>query len=82
VATGVTETSYLAQSLTLGVTYEWTVESRNSIGYSLVSDSLQIFHALAPEQPSTPTTVQDGDDITIYWLAPTDNGSTISSYSI
>lgn len=49
VATGVTPTSYTALSLALGTTYEWTIEARNSDGYSLESLSITILHANAPD---------------------------------
>jgi hypothetical protein len=35
--------------LTLGTTYEFTVASRNSVGYSPESVNLVILHAIGPE---------------------------------
>jgi hypothetical protein len=80
IATGVTTTSYTVTSLTLGITYEFTVEARNSLGYSLESDSVIIFHATAPDIPSAPTTTNSGTNIVISWTAPSENGSVITSY--
>jgi hypothetical protein len=48
IALGITDTTFLTSGLTLGTTYTYTVEARNSVGYSLVSDSLEILHALVP----------------------------------
>lgn len=75
-------TSYIATDLVLGETYTFTVESRNSVGYSEQSDPVSIFHALVPEQPAAPTTTISGDNVVVTWLAPSENGSTISSYTI
>jgi hypothetical protein len=56
VATGVTTTSYTATSLVLGTIYEWTVEARNSDGFSIESSGVEVLHAIEPEQPIAPTT--------------------------
>ena len=47
-ATGVTDLTYTVQSITLGVTYEFTVEVRNGLGFSDPSDSVTVLHALPP----------------------------------
>jgi hypothetical protein len=66
-ATGVTALSYTLLNLVLGTTYDLTVEARNSIGYSEPSDPLQILHALVPEQPAAPTTLNSGVEVVISW---------------
>lgn len=66
----------------LGTTYEFTVESRNDIAFSEPSTSVTILHAIPPEKPATPTTANSGQDIIIDWVAPSENGDTISSYAI
>jgi large repetitive protein len=59
IAQGITATTFLTSGLTLGTTYTYTVEARNDVGYSLVSDSLEILHALVPSKPDTPVTTND-----------------------
>jgi hypothetical protein len=66
----------------LGVYYEFTVEALNSVGYSDSSDLVLIFHAIPPQQPSAPTTINDNQNIIISWSAPNENGSVITSYTI
>lgn len=56
VASGITDQAYTITGLTLGVTYELTVEARNSIGYSSPSQILTVHHALVPLKPATPFT--------------------------
>ena len=41
-----------------------------------------ILHAIAPESPSAPTTTNVDTNVVIDWTAPTDNGATITSYSL
>lgn len=77
-----TQTSYTVSGLTLGTTYLFTVEARNTNGYSTESSEVTILHAMAPETPSTPTSSNSGTNVLIDWNAPSDNGSTISSYTI
>lgn len=48
---GLTDTSYTITGLTLGTTYEFTVESQNLRGYSPTSDSITILHAIQPDPP-------------------------------
>lgn len=49
IASGITTQSYTIPDLVLGTTYEFTLESRNSVGFSSISESLSILHAIAPE---------------------------------
>jgi hypothetical protein len=52
------------------------------VGYSVPSESITILHALIPEIPVAPTTQNSGQDITISWTAPSDNGAEITSYLV
>lgn len=79
---GLITSSYTLDSLTLGVTYEVVVESRNDVGYSLQTDYLTILHALVPETPSAPSTFNNGQDVIVMWSAPANNGAAILSYRV
>lgn len=81
-ASGLTEKAYTASSLTLGTTYEFTVEALNDKGVSEPSTSMLILHALIPTKPSAPTTTNLGQNIIIDWTAAIDNGSPVTSYLI
>lgn len=81
-ASGISTTSYTVTGLTLGTSYEFTVEARNTNGYSSVSSSLSLLHGLAPATPSAPTTTVSGANIVIDWSEPTINGASITSYTI
>ena len=78
----VPQKSITAFDLVLGTTYEFKVEARNEIGYSSASEIYSILHALAPEQPSAPTSENSGTDVLISWTAPGERGSAIASYII
>jgi hypothetical protein len=82
IATGISTQSYTATGLTLGTTYEFTVEARNTNGHSSPSTDFTILHAVAPDTISTPTTTNSGTSVIIDWTAPSDNGSTITYYTI
>lgn len=77
-----TTASHTATGLILGTTYEFTIEARNSVGYSAPSEILVVLHALAPEAPSAPVTTNNGIDVDISWTIPVDNGAEITSYTI
>lgn len=81
-ADGIATTSFTGTGLVLGTQYEFIVEARNINGYSSASNSLTILHAIAPEQPSSPTSSNTGTEIVINWTAPSDNGAEITSYTI
>lgn len=82
VADSILTQAYTITGLTLGITYEFRVESRNAIGYSPTSDVFTILHALAPVTPDAPVTSNSGQDILISWTAPSNNGAAITSYTI
>jgi len=62
--------SYIAIHLTAGVTYTFTVASRNIIGYSQESVSISIIPAQVPDKPLPPVTILSGSFINITWTTP------------
>jgi hypothetical protein len=52
-ASGITATDYVAIELTAGTTYSFTVEARNSYGFSVVSNELTLLCAFVPDPPLT-----------------------------
>jgi hypothetical protein len=68
--------------LTQGTSYKFRVQARNSFGYSLESDTVEILAAEVPATPLAPTTIFNREYITIDWTAPDDHGATITSYEI
>jgi hypothetical protein len=82
IASSVTTKSYTATGLVLGTTYEFTVEARNSVGYSPPSASVTILHALVPTTPTTPPTTNSETNVIIDWTEPANNGAAITSYTI
>ena len=81
-ASGVTDTAYLATDLTFGVTYEFKVESRNSYGFSAFSETLTLLCAFKPDPPLTASTANTDALVTIAWGEPVANGSPITAYKI
>ena len=81
VAPALTSKTYTAQSLTLGTSYEFTVESKNSDGHSSPSATFTILHALPPVI-SAPTTSNSGQNIIVDWTAADAQGSDVTSYLI
>jgi hypothetical protein len=82
IASGVSTRSYTATGLVLGTTYEFTVEARNSVGYSSPSAGVTILHALLAIAPSDSTTTNSGTNIVIDWTEPANNGAAITSYTV
>jgi hypothetical protein len=82
IANGITSKSYTVTGLTLGTTYEFTVEAQNSVGYSTPSSQVVIFHAMVPTAPSAPTLTNDDTSVIIDWVAPANNGAEITRYTI
>jgi len=60
-ASNVLSASYQATGLSAGVTYLFKIESRNSYGYSALSDSTSIYCAYKPDPPLTITTLNFGN---------------------
>jgi hypothetical protein len=65
-----------------GTTYKFKVQSRNSFGLSEYSDEIELTVGYQPAQPLAPTTSIIADNVIIDWVAPSDSGSTITSYRI
>ena len=82
VASGVTSTSYTVTGLTAGKTYELKVEARNSYGYSASSSILTMLCAFVPDSPTTITTANVNDKVSVSWNEPVTNGSPITAYKI
>lgn len=80
---GVLERSYTTNiELTTGRTYSFKVEARTWVGYSLVSQPVNILAAQVPNKPNSPTTQISGEDIVVTWTIPEDGGSSIIGYII
>jgi hypothetical protein len=71
-----------ASSLTNAVNYVFTVEARNSFGYSSPSDQLFLYCGFISEKPLSVATNVVTNTVVISWTAPYDNGATIDSYTI
>jgi len=81
--TGVLTKSYQTDvTLTPGATYSFRVEARNSVGYSLVSSSVQVLAAQAPDAPTGVTTTTNGGDIIVHWQKPYNGGTPITGYRV
>jgi hypothetical protein len=80
--------AYLAQEYTTdfelisGRYYQFRIESRNIVGYSLPSEPLTLHASQVPDKPEVPTTVIEGDSIRFSWQAPHDGHSAITGYTL
>ena len=81
-ASGVTDTTYLATDLTAGVTYEFKIEARTSYGYSEFSETITLLCAFKPDPPQIVTTENADNFVTFTWSEPVNNGSPITQYNI
>ena len=79
---GVTATTYTKTGATEGVTYQFKVQARNTVGYSEDSSTVSILAASVPATPSAPVTTLIGSDIGVSWTKPAIMGSEITSYKI
>lgn len=75
-------TSFTATYLTRGVTYEFKVAARNTVGYSLQSTAVTILAAQMPDQPDPPVTTLNGENVEISWNEPGTGGSPVTFYQI
>jgi hypothetical protein len=81
-AAGLTTKSYVATGLTPGVTYTFKIQARNAYGYSDYSSPLVILSAFVPEKPVAPTSAISTNTAVLSWVAPFDNGSQITKYTV
>ena len=81
-ATNVVNPSYTVTGLTAGLTYQFKVQSRNSYGLSGYSEKIRLLCAYKPDAPVLVTSINSGDQVTISWSAPVENGSPITAYKI
>ena len=63
----VTSKSFVATSLTFGVSYDFKVEARNQFGYSSFSDSITILCATVPDAPTSVTTLFETTSVKVSW---------------
>lgn len=68
--------------MTSGLTYQFQIEAQNAMGYSLLSDSLTILSAEVPAAPVAPVTTISTNTVILDWVAPNDNGSPITAYTV
>lgn len=81
--TNVIGTSVTITDLNLALTYTFKVKSRNYLDFSLgYSNEVSIYTATNPDKPDAPTTTIMGENVLIDWVAPADNGLTITKYAI
>lgn len=77
-----TLTTYSLTGLTAGTAYAFRVTAQNDIGNGPTSSEVSITPMAVPDTPSAPTVTLDEPYAKISWSAPTDNGSTITAYTI
>ena len=63
---------YVATDLTLGVTYHFEVQSRNSHGLSLTAGLHSILCAVAPLAPTDQYSVKSNENVVLLWTIPSD----------
>jgi uncharacterized OB-fold protein len=70
-----------------GTEYQFYVEARNAVGYSVASETFSILAAIRPDAPVPPTTVNIGPRVHLSWSPPssqpfTDYGDEIHQYKV
>jgi hypothetical protein len=53
--------------LTIGATYQFRVEARNTVGFSSQSSILTILAAQVPDKPAAPITISLNSNVVITW---------------
>ncbi len=80
---GVVGTSVTLKGFNLGITYTFKVKSRNTFDFSVgYSNEISVLAATNPSQPEPPVTTINNMNVDINWVAPSDNGSPITSFKI
>lgn len=72
VADGITDQFYTVTALSVGSTYKFKIQSRNSFGFSAFSSEITVKAAQKPDKPDAPTTTFDTTQVKIEWTAPFD----------
>jgi hypothetical protein len=78
----ITTTNFLAISLTRGVLYTFSIQSRTIYGYSDSTAELPLLCAIPPDAPGTPTTAVEGGQVVIDWPSTNENGAEIINYKV
>jgi len=66
--TNVTTLNYTTKVvLTIGATYQFRVEARNTVGFSSQSSILTILAAQVPDKPAAPITISLNSNVVITW---------------
>ena len=85
-ASGLTTKAYTFSPAASGVTYSFRVQSRNSVGYSNYSSTLEIIAATIPSSPVDLTRnyeLMNLNQVAFTWSPPENDGSSsILGYSI
>lgn len=79
---GITNTEYIATSLTADTVYSFKIQARNAVGYSSDSDPVSIRAAAIPDTPTNPTNALNGIAVDFAWDPIYDGGSPILSYTV
>lgn len=87
VATGVTETAYLTtMEVVAGTPYKFKVRARNSVGFGLYSEPVEIIAAHPPDAPvqlSSTAATSTGTQVSLDWSAGADDGgSDVIDYTV
>lgn len=81
-ASGMSNSNYIASGLTSGLYYAFKVEAHNSVGYSPSTAPISIICTIVATSPLTPTTKNVVNNILVSWNAPNAQGSPITGYKV
>ena len=81
-STGNSNTTYTSTGLTNGTTYYYEVSAVNSVGEGSKSSEANATPGGVPGAPTGGNAYSETGHAQIYWTAPSNNGSPISSFSI